>query len=56
MIDDPIVEEIRRFRAAHAEKYGNDPDRIFAAIKEREAKSQRTLINRGPKRLPLKTG
>jgi cytochrome c556 len=56
MIDDPIVEEIRRFRAAHAAKYGNDLDRIFAAIKQREAKSKRTFVNLGPKLLSLKTG
>jgi len=38
MKDDPIVEEIRSYRASHAAKYGNDLDRIFDAIKEREKK------------------
>ncbi len=33
MKDDPIVEEIRRVRSAHAARYGNDLDRIFFAIK-----------------------
>jgi len=32
MKDDPIVEEIRRVRSAHAARYGNDLDRIFAAL------------------------
>ncbi|WP_417909040.1 hypothetical protein [Candidatus Electronema sp. PJ] len=46
MTDDPIVEEIRKFRAAHAAKYGNDVDRIFAAIKEGEKQHADRLVNR----------
>ncbi|MEI7696431.1 MAG: hypothetical protein WCI64_12415 [Chlorobium sp.] len=37
MKDDPVVQEIRRVRSAHAARYGNDLDRIFAAIKESES-------------------
>ncbi len=48
MKDDPIVEEIRRVRSAHAARYGNDLDRIFAAIKESEKKSAAKLVNREP--------
>ncbi len=48
MRDDPIVEEIRRVRSAHAARYGNDLDRIFAAIKESEKKSTAKLVNREP--------
>ncbi|MCX7096542.1 MAG: hypothetical protein NTV43_01410 [Methylococcales bacterium] len=48
MKDDPIVEEIRRVRSAHAAKYGNDLDRIFAAIKEEEKKYTAKLVNREP--------
>ncbi len=48
MQDDPIVEEIRRVRSAHAAKYGNDLDRIFAAIKEEEKKCAARLVNREP--------
>ena len=48
MKDDPIVEEIRRVRSAHAARYGNDLDRIFAAIKESEKKSTAKLVNREP--------
>ncbi|MGX9727319.1 MAG: hypothetical protein ACTFAK_08360 [Candidatus Electronema sp. VV] len=43
---DPIVEEIRKFRAAHAAKHGNDVDRIFAAIKECEKQHADRLVNR----------
>ena len=53
MKDDPIVEEIRRVRSAHAARYGNDLDRIFAAIKESEKKSTAKLVNREPILQPL---
>ena len=46
MKDDSIVEEIRGVKSAHAEKYGNNIERIFAAINENEKKaasSGRTL-------------
>lgn len=46
MKDDPIVEEIHSFRSAHAAKYGNDIDRIFAAITEKEKSRIKKLINR----------
>ncbi len=48
MKDDPIVEEIRGVRSAHAARYGNDLDRIFAAIKEEEKKHTGKLVNREP--------
>lgn len=48
MKDDPIVEEIRKVRIAHAARYGNDLDRIFAAIKEEEKKYAAKLVNREP--------
>ncbi len=48
MKDDPIVEEICKVRSAHAARYGNDLDRIFAAIKESEKKSIAKLVNREP--------
>ena len=34
MIDDPIVEEIRRYRKEHAERYGNDLNRIVEALRK----------------------
>lgn len=48
MKDDPIVEEIRKVRSAHAARYDNDLDRIFAAIKEAEKKCAAKLVNREP--------
>ena len=55
MKDDPIVEEIRSFRSAHAAKYGNDLDRIFAAIKKSEKKHSHRLVNREVMRIPHNT-
>lgn len=49
MKNDPIVEEIRNFRATHAAKYGNDLDKIFVAIKRSEKKHIDKLINREAK-------
>ncbi|MEO5342246.1 MAG: hypothetical protein H7842_02715 [Gammaproteobacteria bacterium SHHR-1] len=46
MKNDPVVEEIRNYRSAHAAKYGNDLDRIFLAIKENEKKHSHRLVNR----------
>lgn len=51
MFDDPIVEEIRRYRREHAAKYGNDIHRIFEALRENQKKSKRKVVNFGPKLL-----
>ena len=51
MIEDPIVEEIHRYRKEHAAQYGNDLKRIVEALREKERNSKRTLLNPGPKAL-----
>ncbi len=51
MINDPIVEEVRRYRKEHAARYGNDLRRIVEALKKRESESNRILLNPGPKLL-----
>ncbi|MCI5148698.1 MAG: hypothetical protein D3916_04795 [Candidatus Electrothrix sp. MAN1_4] len=51
MIDDPIVEEIRRFRREHAARYGNNLQRIVEALREKEWLPDRVRLNPGPKRL-----
>ena len=53
MIDDPIVEEIHRYRKEHAAKYGNDLNRIVEALREKERTSKHVKLNPGPK-VPLK--
>lgn len=41
---DPIVEEVRKVREAHAARFGYDLDAIFRDIKERERKSGRSFV------------
>lgn len=49
MIEDPIVEEIRRHRKAHAAEHGNDLGRIVQALRKYERESGRAVLNPGPK-------
>ncbi|NCA89100.1 MAG: hypothetical protein EOM92_09315 [Gammaproteobacteria bacterium] len=46
MREDPIVEEIRRYRAEHAGKYGHDLDRICEALRAQQAESKRKVMIR----------
>ncbi len=55
MINDPIVEEIRNYRHEHAKKYGNDLNRICAALIEREKKSSKKVVTLTPRLLLSKT-
>lgn len=55
MIEDPIVEEVRKHREEHASAYGHDLRRIIAALREREAQSKLPVLNPGPKYLLQKT-
>ncbi len=51
MIDDPIVEEVRSHRQAHAARYNYDIEAIFGALLEREKNSSRPVVNRPPRRI-----
>lgn len=51
MMDDPIVEEVRKHRQAHAAKYNNDLKAICEALKIREQQSSRKVVNRAPRLL-----
>jgi hypothetical protein len=42
---DPIVEEVRRFRDAHAARFNYDLDAIFQDIKEQEKKSGHKFVS-----------
>ena len=42
---DPIVDEVRRIRDAHAAKFNYDPDAIFQDIKEQEKRSGRKYVS-----------
>ena len=50
MMEDPIVEAVRRIRQEHAAKFDYDLDKIFADIKAREAASPRRKVPLAPKR------
>ena len=50
MMDDPIVEEIRRNRQAHAARYNNDLTAIGNALRELEKTTTRRVVNRAAPR------
>jgi hypothetical protein len=52
MIDDPIVEEVRKHRQAHAARFNYDLAGIFADLIKREKNSPRPVVNRPPRRVP----
>ncbi|HEY7427806.1 MAG TPA: hypothetical protein VH682_26480 [Gemmataceae bacterium] len=47
-MNDPIVEEVRRVRDAHAARFHYDLDAIFRDIKEQEKKSGRQFVSFTP--------
>jgi len=51
MFDDPIVEEIRRIRRAHASKFDNDLSAIVADLRRLERESGRKYVNFPPRLL-----
>lgn len=51
-MNDPIVDEVRRVRDAHAARFNYDLDAIFADIQEREKKSGLKFVD-GVARQPL---
>jgi hypothetical protein len=50
-MNDPIVDEVRRVRDAHAARFHYDLDAIFRDIKEQEKKSGRTFVSFTPPRV-----
>jgi hypothetical protein len=44
-MNDPIVEEVRRVRDAHAARFNYDLDAIFQDIKEQEKKSGHKFVS-----------
>jgi hypothetical protein len=49
-MNDPIVDEVRRVRDAHAARFNYDLDTIFRDIKEQEKKSGRKFVSFAPPR------
>jgi hypothetical protein len=51
MWTDPIVEEVRRFRAEHSAKYQNNLDLIVDALRKTQVTAGRKHVSFPPKRL-----
>jgi hypothetical protein len=49
-MNDPIVDEVRRVRDAHAARFNYDMDAIFRDIKEQEKKSGHKFVSFPPRR------
>lgn len=49
MIKDPIVEEVRKTREAHAAKFNYDIQAIYEDLKKQEKKSKRKFVTLPPK-------
>jgi hypothetical protein len=49
-MNDPIVDEVRKVRDAHASRFNYDLDAIFGNIKEQEKKSARTFASFPPRK------
>ncbi|MCX6599626.1 MAG: hypothetical protein NTV70_25000 [Acidobacteria bacterium] len=50
-MEDPIVEEIRRFREEHAAKFNYDLDAIVADLQRSAAERNWPRVSRSPKRV-----
>jgi hypothetical protein len=50
-VNDPIVDEVRRVRDAHAAMFNYDLDAIFQDIKEQERTSGLTFVSYPPRRI-----
>ena len=50
MTRDPLVDEIRRVREAHAKKFAYDLDAIFDDLKAQERASRRKFVRLPPRR------
>ena len=54
MMNDPIVEEVRRHRQAFAARYNNDLAAMCQALKARDQSSSRVVVNRPARRIAPK--
>lgn len=50
-MNDPIVEEIRRYREQYAAKFNYDLAAICEDLRERQATCGREIVSRPPKRI-----
>jgi len=50
MWNDPIVEEVRKVRTAHAKKFNYDLEAIVADLKKQQKASKRKFVTLPPKK------
>jgi len=50
-VNDPIVDEVRKVRDAHAARFNFDLDAIFQDIKEQEKRSGHKFVSFPPRKL-----
>ena len=48
---DPVVEEVRQIRQAHARRFGYDPEAIFADLKRLQNESTYEVVSFPPRRV-----
>ena len=51
-MNDPIVEEVRRYRMEHTRKCGGDLTRICEDLRRLQRESGYPVVRRPPKRIP----
>ena len=56
MKSDPIVDEVRKVREAHAARFNYDMSAICADLKKKEKESGHPLVSRQPKLRKKRTG
>jgi hypothetical protein len=56
MIEDPIVNEIRKTRDNHAKKFNYDLTKIYKDIRKSQRKHNHKLVSLNPKRYLAPTG
>jgi hypothetical protein len=54
MWEDPIVEEVRKVRDAHAAQFNYDLQSIYHALKQEESESGRKFVKLPPRRIETK--
>lgn len=52
-MNDPIVEEIRKVREAHAAKFNYDLEAIAADFQQREREGPHKVVSLPPRRFPV---
>lgn len=54
MLDDPVVEEIRRIKEAHAAQYGYNIRAMVRALQKKQKHEKRAIVSPAPRRVPAR--